>query len=67
MRRLSLVSPALLYLSGNTSEAVVRAEALAKADPGFAEAWILLARLAVAEGERTLAVQYYQTGDQTES
>jgi cytochrome c-type biogenesis protein CcmH/NrfG len=30
----------LLYLSGNTSEAVVRAEALAKADPGFAEAWM---------------------------
>src|ERR1700733_8310782 len=50
----------LLYLSGNTSEAVVRAEALAKADPGFAEAWMLLSRLAVAEGERTLAVQYYQ-------
>ncbi|HEY6840316.1 MAG TPA: AAA family ATPase [Chthoniobacterales bacterium] len=50
----------LLYLSGNTSEAVVRAEALAKADPGFAEAWMLLSRLAVAEGERTLAMQYYQ-------
>jgi transitional endoplasmic reticulum ATPase len=50
----------VLYLSGNTSEAVVRAEALIKADPGFAEAWILLARLAVAEGERDLAAGYYQ-------
>ncbi len=50
----------VLYLSGNTSEAVVRAEALIKADPGFAEAWMLLSRLAVAEGERALAAQYYQ-------
>jgi transitional endoplasmic reticulum ATPase len=50
----------LLYLSGNTSEAVVRAEALTQADPGLAEAWILLSRLAVAEGDRGLAGQYYQ-------
>ena len=50
----------VLYLSGNTSEAVVRAEALTNADPGFAEAWMLLSRLAVAEGDRTLAAQYYQ-------
>jgi len=50
----------LLYLSGNTSEAVVRAEALTQASPGFAEAWMLLSRLAVAEGDRLLAVQYYQ-------
>ena len=50
----------VLYLSGNTSEAVVRAEALTKADPGFAEAWILLSRLAVAEGDRDLAARYYQ-------
>jgi transitional endoplasmic reticulum ATPase len=50
----------VLYLSGNTSEAVVRAEALTKVDPEFAEAWMLLSRLAVAEGERDLATQYYQ-------
>src|ERR1700738_4223528 len=50
----------VLYLSGNTSEAVVRAEALTKADPGFAEAWMLLSRLAVAEGDSDLAAQYYQ-------
>ncbi|MBV8378524.1 MAG: AAA family ATPase [Verrucomicrobia bacterium] len=50
----------VLYLSGNTSEAVVRAEALTSADPGFAEAWMLLSRLAVAEGDRTLATHYYQ-------
>jgi transitional endoplasmic reticulum ATPase len=50
----------VLYLSGNTSEAVVRAEALIKADPGFAEAWMLLSRLAVAEGDGALAAQYYE-------
>jgi transitional endoplasmic reticulum ATPase len=49
-----------LYLKGNTSEAVVRAEALTRADPGFADAWMLLSRLAVAEGDRVLATQYYQ-------
>jgi len=50
----------VLYLSGNTSEAVVRTEALTDADPGFAEAWMLLSRLAAAEGDRNLAAQYYQ-------
>ena len=56
----------VLYLSGNTSEAVVRAEALTKANPRFAEAWMLLSRLAVAEGERALAAQYYQKAVKTE-
>ena len=51
----------VLYLSGNTSEAVVRAEALIKADPSFAEAWMLLSRLAVAEGDRLLAAAILQT------
>jgi transitional endoplasmic reticulum ATPase len=50
----------VLYLSGNTSEAVVRAESLTKTNPGFAEAWLLLSRLAVAEGDRELAARYYQ-------
>jgi transitional endoplasmic reticulum ATPase len=50
----------VLYLSGNTSEAVVRAESLTKDNPSFAEAWMLLSRLAVAEGDRALAAQYYQ-------
>ena len=49
-----------LYLSGNTSEAVVRVEALVQADPSFAEAWILLARLAMAESDQTLAAENYQ-------
>jgi len=49
-----------LYLSGNISEAVVRTEALVKSTPSFAEAWILLARLALAEGDQTLAAEYYQ-------
>jgi transitional endoplasmic reticulum ATPase len=50
----------VLYLSGNVSEAVVRAEALATADPGFAEAWMLLSRLAVVEGDRDIAARYYR-------
>jgi transitional endoplasmic reticulum ATPase len=49
-----------LYLTGNISEAVVRAEALTDADPGFAEAWMLLSRLAIAEGEGDLAARCYQ-------
>ena len=50
----------LLYLSGNISEAVVRVEALVQAKPAFAEAWILLSRLAIAEGDQTLAAANYQ-------
>ena len=50
----------VLYLSGNISEAVVRAEALVQAKPNFAEAWILLSRLAIAEGDQTLAAENYQ-------
>jgi transitional endoplasmic reticulum ATPase len=50
----------VLYLSGNISEAVVRAEALTEADPGFAEAWLLLSRLALVERDRSLAAKYYQ-------
>jgi transitional endoplasmic reticulum ATPase len=49
-----------LYLSGNTSEAVVRTEALVQADPSFAEAWILLTRLAIAESDQRLAAENYQ-------
>jgi AAA+ superfamily predicted ATPase len=49
-----------LYLTGKISEAVVRAEALTKGDPGFAEAWILLSRLAIAEGDTNLAARCYQ-------
>ncbi len=49
-----------LFLAGNISEAVVRTEALTKGDPGFAEAWMLLSRLAIAEGDRDLATRCYQ-------
>ena len=48
------------YLSGNISEAVVRAEALVQADPSFAEAWILLTRLAIAESDQRSAAENYQ-------
>jgi transitional endoplasmic reticulum ATPase len=49
-----------LYLAGNISEAVVRTEALTIADPGFAEAWMLLSRLAIAEGDADHAARCYQ-------
>jgi transitional endoplasmic reticulum ATPase len=49
-----------LYLSGNISEAVVRTEALVMAHPSFADAWILLTRLALAEGDQTVAAENYQ-------
>jgi len=49
-----------LYLSGNTSEAVVRTEALVQADPSFAEAWVLLSRLAIAESDQRAAAENYQ-------
>ncbi len=49
-----------LFLSGNISEAVVRTEALVEAKPTLAEAWILLTRLALGEGDQTLAAEYYQ-------
>jgi transitional endoplasmic reticulum ATPase len=49
-----------LYLSGNISEAVVRTESLVEARPSFAEAWILLTRLALAEGDQALAAERYQ-------
>jgi transitional endoplasmic reticulum ATPase len=50
----------VLYLSGNISEAVVRTEALLQSKPSFAEAWMLLTRLAHAEGDQTLAAENYQ-------
>src|SRR5260370_3134662 len=50
----------VLYLSGNISEAVVRTEALLQSKPSLAEAWMLLTRLAHAEGDQTLAAENYQ-------
>jgi len=50
----------VLYLRGNTSEAVVRAEALLQARPDFAPGWLLLARLVLAEGDRKLGQEYFR-------
>ena len=50
----------VLYLAGNTSEAVVRVEGLLQLQPGFAPGWLLLARLALAEGDRKLGQEYYR-------
>jgi transitional endoplasmic reticulum ATPase len=50
----------VLYLAGNTSEAVVRIEALLQTKPDFAPGWLLLARLAVAEGDRKLGQEYFR-------
>jgi transitional endoplasmic reticulum ATPase len=49
-----------LYLAGNTSEAVVRVEALLQSRPGFAPGWLLLARLVLAEGDRKLGQEYFR-------
>jgi transitional endoplasmic reticulum ATPase len=50
----------VLYLAGNTSEAAVRVEGLLQLQPGFAPGWLLLARLALAEGDRKLGQDYYR-------
>jgi transitional endoplasmic reticulum ATPase len=50
----------VLYLAGNTSEAAVRVEGLLQLQPGFAPGWLLLARLALAEGDRKLGQEYYR-------
>jgi SpoVK/Ycf46/Vps4 family AAA+-type ATPase len=49
----------VLHLSGKTSEAVVRLEALLAQHPGFAPAHLLLARLHSGEGNRTAAQTSY--------
>ena len=50
----------VLYLAGNTSEAAVRVEGLLQLQPAFAPGWLLLARLALAEGDRKLGQEYYR-------
>jgi transitional endoplasmic reticulum ATPase len=50
----------VLYLAGNTSEAVVRVEALLQTKPDFAPGWLLLARLALAEGDRKSGQEYFR-------
>ena len=49
-----------LHLMGRTSEAIVRAEALAAESPRFAPVWALLARLALTEGQRDVAHGHYR-------
>jgi transitional endoplasmic reticulum ATPase len=50
----------VLYLAGNTSEAAVRVEGLVQLQPDFAPGWLLLARLALTEGDRKLGQEYYR-------
>ncbi len=50
----------ILHLSGKTSEAVLRTEALFEQHPTFAPAPLLLARLYLGEGDRTAAQTHYQ-------
>jgi transitional endoplasmic reticulum ATPase len=50
----------ILHLSGKTSEAVVRTEALLQERPDFAPALILLARLHLGEANRAAALAHYE-------
>jgi transitional endoplasmic reticulum ATPase len=50
----------VLYLAGSTSEAVVRTESLLQGQPRFAEAWMLLSRLALAEKDMANAGEHYR-------
>ncbi|MCU0796134.1 MAG: AAA family ATPase [Akkermansiaceae bacterium] len=49
----------LLDLAGETSEAVVRLDALCSMKPDFAAAWLLRSRIALDEGEAQLARECY--------
>lgn len=49
----------LLDMAGETSQAVVRLEALCGAHPDFAPAWLMRARLALDEGEAVQARAWY--------
>jgi AAA+ superfamily predicted ATPase len=50
-----------LFGEARFSEAIVRAEALVKADPSFAGAHLLLARLLLADGDKAAAVERYRS------
>lgn len=54
------------YLEGNLSEAVVRAEAIAKAHPQQGSVWRLLSRLAFIEGHVVEAREHYRKARQVE-
>jgi len=54
------------YQEGNLSEAVVRAEAIAKEHPRHGGAWRLLSRLAFIEGHIDQAREYYAKARQVE-
>jgi AAA+ superfamily predicted ATPase len=49
----------LLDFSGESSEAMVRLEALCSKHPDFAEAWLLRARVAIEEGDADHAREFY--------
>jgi AAA+ superfamily predicted ATPase len=50
----------VLHTMGRTSEAVVRVEAITAQFPRYAPAWVLLARLALTEGQREAANAHYR-------
>lgn len=49
-----------LYLKGKLSEAIVRTEAITADDPKNAAAWLLLARLMMADSQNEVAKAYYE-------
>jgi transitional endoplasmic reticulum ATPase len=49
-----------MHLMGRTSEAIVRAEAIAAQFPRYAPVWVLLARLVLTEGQREAANAHYR-------
>ncbi len=50
----------VLFLSGSISEAIIRTETLIQTQPRLGDAWLLLAKLALAEGEIATAREHYQ-------
>ena len=50
----------ILHLSGKTSEAIVRTEAVTRDHPGYAPAWIFLSRLNLGDGNREQAQANYE-------
>ncbi|MBV9674359.1 MAG: tetratricopeptide repeat protein, partial [Verrucomicrobia bacterium] len=57
----------VLFFTGNISEAIIRTETLIQTQPRFGDAWLLLARLALAEGEIATAREHYQKMVQLDS
>ena len=52
----------VLVTEGNTSEALIRAEALSEKFPDFAQVFVFLSRLYLTEGDHSRARQLYERG-----